>query len=149
MKKVIACVVVGLAMVATTFAQDKGIGLRFTGGYDNGAEASFQMDMGDANRLEADLGFGSYGGFALTGIYHWKWSLEEQLTEGFAWYAGPGAGIRINSNGFGAGIVGQIGIEYTFPSLPIQLSIDSRPGFYFGAGGYSDWGGALGVRYRF
>lgn len=149
MKKLIACAVVGLALAATTFAQDKGIGLRFNGGNNNGAEVSYQMNMGDANRLEADLGFGSFGGFSLTGIYHWTWSLEDQLTEGFAWYAGPGVGIRINNNGFGAGIVGQIGIEYTFPNVPIQLSIDSRPAIIFGAGGYNDFGGAFGVRYRF
>lgn len=149
MKKSIVCAVVGLVLTVTAFAQDKAIGLRFNGGYDNGAEISFQKSMGDANRLEADLGFGSNGGFALTGVYHWTWSLEEELAEGFAWYVGPGAGIRINNNGFGAGIVGQIGIEYVFPTVPIQLSIDSRPGIIFGAGGYNDLGGAFSVRYRF
>lgn len=149
MKKLIACAVVGLAMTAMTFAQDKGIGLRFSGGYDNGAEISFQKNMGDANRLEADLGFGSYGGFALTGIYHWTWSLEDELAEGFAWFAGPGVGIRANSNGIGAGIVGQIGIEYTLPTAPIQFALDSRPGIFFGNGRYGDWGGAFSVRYRF
>jgi len=148
MKKLIACAVVGLAMTAMTFAQDKGIGLRFSGGYDNSAEVSFQKKISDANRLEADLGFGSHGGIALTGIYQWTWSLEDEIAEGFAWFAGPGAGIRMNSNGFGLGIVGQIGIEYTIPSVPIQLGIDSRPGIIFGGGGYNDWGAAFSVRYR-
>ncbi len=149
MKKLIACAVVGLAMTAMTFAQEKGIGLRFNGGYDSGAEVSYQMNLSDANRVEVDLGFGSYGGFALTGIYHWTWSLEDELAEGFAWFVGPGVGLRVNNNGLGAGIVGQIGIEYTLPSLPIQFGIDSRPGIIFGGGGYNDWGGAFSVRYRF
>ena len=153
MKKLITLVVVCFALTASAVAQDKGIGLRFNGGYyDNGAEVgaevSFQMNMGDANRLEADLGFGTYGGFALTGIYHWMWNIDA-LGDGFAWFVGPGAGLRINSNGLGAGIVGQIGIEYTLPTLPIQFALDTRPSVFFGAARYNDWGGAFSVRYRF
>lgn len=149
MKKLIACAVVGLVMTATTFAQDKGIGLRFLSGYDNGAEISFQKKLSDANRWEGDLGFGNNGGVALTGIYHWTWSLEDELAEGFAWYAGPGVGLRANKDGLGGGIVGQIGIEYTLPKVPIQFAIDTRPGIFFGGPSYGDWGGAFSARYRF
>ncbi|NLE32267.1 MAG: hypothetical protein GX619_04485 [Bacteroidales bacterium] len=148
MKKILTVVALCFALAATAVAQEKGIGLRFNGGYDNGAEVSYQQNMGDANRLEADLGFGAYGGFALTGIYHWVFKLED-VTEGLAWYVGPGAGLRINSNGFGAGIVGQIGIEYTLPTAPIQFSLDSRPGVIFGNAGYNDFGAAFSIRYRF
>jgi len=148
MKKLIACAVVGLAMTAMTFAQDKGIGLRFNGGYDNSVELSGQWKKGDAHRIEADLGFGNNGGFALTGIYHWTWSLENELAEGFSWFVGPGVGFRANSNGVGAGIVGQIGLEYVLPTVPIQFGIDTRPGIILGGGGYNDWGAAFSVRYR-
>lgn len=148
MKKVLTVVALCFALAATAAAQDKGIGLRFNGGYDNGAEVSYQQKMGDANRLEADLGFGAYGGFSLTGIYHWVFGLED-VTDGLAWYVGPGAGLRIGSNGLGAGIVGQIGIEYTLPTVPLQFSIDTRPGVFFGKGAFNDWGAALGVRYCF
>lgn len=122
MKKILTVVALCFALAATAVAQEKGIGLRFNGGYDNGAEVSYQQNMGDANRLEADLGFGAYGGFALTGIYHWVFKLED-VTEGLAWYVGPGAGLRINSNGFGAGIVGQIGIEYTLTPVPASFLV--------------------------
>jgi hypothetical protein len=148
MKKIIALVLVCSAMVASAVAQDKAIGFRFNGGYDNGAEISFQKDQSATNRLEVDLGFGTYGGFALTGLYDWKWELND-VTEGLAWYAGPGVGLRLNSDGIGMGIVGQIGIEYNLEAAPIQFSLDARPGVFFGSAHYNDYGAAFGVRYRF
>jgi hypothetical protein len=150
MKKIILTALVSLALATSLNAQDKAIGLRLGGGTANGGEISFQMDMGDANRLEADLGFignANYSGVALTGIYQWVWDLAP-LGDGFKWYAGAGAGLRL-FNGLGLGIHGQIGIEYTFPSIPIQLSLDTRPGWYFGGVGGFDGGAALGVRYKF
>jgi hypothetical protein len=128
--------------------QDQGIGLRFTSGYRSGAEVSYQMKFSTANRLEADFGFEYEGGFAGTGIYHWVYELPD-LAEGFAWFVGPGAGLRIDSEGVGAGIVGQIGLEYTVPTLPLQFTLDSRPGIFFGANGHGDWGAAFSIRYLF
>lgn len=149
MKKLFALLVVGFAIVATTNAQ-QALGLRLGGGYENGVEVSYQQDLGTANRLEADLGFwgdSHYSGIALTGMYQWVWDLSE-LSEGFKWYAGPGVGVRM-FNGLGIGIHGQIGIEYTLPSFPLQFSLDARPGWYFGNSHGFGGGGALGVRYKF
>ena len=51
--------------------------------------------------------------------------------------------------GFSFGIVGQIGLEYTF-RIPLLLSFDYRPGWYFTPESEFDWSGfAVGVRYCF
>lgn len=150
MKKVFVILLVCLAAVGTISAQDKAIGLRLGGGSASGGEISFQKELSDANRVEFDLGFignNNYSGLSLTGVYQWVWDLEG-LGEGFRWYAGVGAGLRA-FNGLGLGLAGQLGIEYNFPSIPIQLSLDTRPGWYFGGVNGFDGGAALGVRYKF
>jgi hypothetical protein len=46
------------------------------------------------------------------------------------------------------GVGGQIGIEYKFRDLPIQVSLDARPMWDFlGDVNGLGWGGALGLRY--
>jgi hypothetical protein len=149
MKKLIAVLAVCFAVAATTNAQ-KAIGLRIGSGTANGGEISYQLDMSTANRLEADLGFinnNDHSGVSLTGIYQWLWDLEP-LGEGFKWYAGAGAGLRL-FDGIGLGIHGQLGIEYNFTDIPLQLSLDTRPGWYFGGENGMDAGAALSVRYKF
>ncbi len=148
MKKIFAAIVFCTTSLALASAIDQGIGLRFNSGYRSGAEVSYQMNFSTANRLEADFGFEYEGGFACTGIYHWVYDLSD-LAEGFAWFVGPGAELRSRNKGVGAGIVGQIGLEYTIPTLPLQFALDSRPGIFFGANGHGDWGAAFSIRYLF
>ena len=70
-------------------------------------------------------------------------------------YAGPGAQLgfyNLPEGGFGmnVGVAGQLGVEWNFPSVPLQLSIDWRPVFFFlnnRGFGYDSVG--LGLRYRF
>ncbi|MFA6589794.1 MAG: hypothetical protein WCS66_05575 [Bacteroidales bacterium] len=151
MKKIILVLAVCLLGFTATFAQNKAIGLR--GGY--GFEITYQQPIGDANRLEADLGLGAFNGLNIAAIYQWVWSLESiGLPEGFKWYAGPGAdlylGLGNNSAfpGLSAGVGGQIGIEYSFSEIPLQLSIDYRPMWMFGNFGYYN-GYAGAIRYIF
>ena len=44
---------------------------------------------------------------------------------------------------------GQIGVEFEIPSVPLNLSLDWRPVYYFNYGGFGWQGIALGIRYRF
>jgi opacity protein-like surface antigen len=131
------------------------LGLRFGGdGSVNGAEISYQHGIGNANRLEFDLGFASnknHNRTFVTVIYHWDW----RIVDAFNWYIGPGVGLGLfsydNAKSYlNVSIGGQIGIEYDFKrkGVPILLSIDARPmwdaiGDHAGLG----WGAALGVRY--
>lgn len=150
MKKLFTVLVVCF-VIATTASAQKALGLRLGAGSASGVEVSYQMDLGTANRLELDLGLESGGtnhsGMTLIGDYQWLWDLSD-LGEGFKWYAGAGAGLHIFDN-IGIGINGQIGIEYTLQEIPLQFSLDTRPGFYFGNGNGFAAGAALGVRYKF
>ncbi|OJV35977.1 MAG: hypothetical protein BGO29_00230 [Bacteroidales bacterium 36-12] len=130
----------------------KAIGLRGGGG----GEISYLHPLGDATRMELDLGF-NWGSIMAHGTYQWVKDLSS-VTEGLNWFYGAGAGLGFYTvpgiSGFTAGIVGQIGVEYNLPiSLPLMISLDYRPGVYFvpfapnitGA-----FGGVYGgIRYKF
>jgi len=133
------------------------LGLRF-GGDNTGYEFSYQRGLSDTNRFEADLGMASnnhYSAFKLTGLYQWVWNIDG----GFNWYAGVGGGLGSysnkdgyyhDSNGSFGTLNGDLGIEYDF-DIPLQISLDWRPGIYFGNyynEGYNS-NLALGLRYRF
>lgn len=149
MKKVlfIAALLIGFAGMASAQVDSKAIGLRFG----NAGEISYLHPLTDVNRLELDLGFGSwaYGGLYLNGIYHWVKDLSD-LADGFNWYFGGGAAIGVNSGSLGLGILGQIGLEYNFDGIPLQASLDWRPALHLVPGVKLGWDGvALGVRYKF
>ena len=150
MKKTILTLALALSFVSALTAQadSKAIGLRL--GY--GAELSYQQPLGNANRLELDLGL-NYWGFGLSGVYQWVWNISES-SPGFKWYAGVGAGLgsyhySSTLNSLGIGILGQIGIEYNF-NIPLQLSLDYRPGIYIIPAFWGSYDGiCLSARYRF
>ncbi|MBQ9451594.1 MAG: hypothetical protein IJU34_09830 [Bacteroidales bacterium] len=145
MKKFIAILVGVLAFAAVATAQPRALGIR--AGY--GAELSYQHG-GGAGFLEADLGFlGSGHGFYVTGIYDFILG-----SAGIAnFYVGPGVQLGFynydQKNGFNAGIAGQLGVEFEIPSVPLNISLDWRPVYYFQYGGFGWSGFALGLRYRF
>lgn len=145
MKKLIAILAGVLAFAAVASAQPRAIGIR--AGY--GGELSYQHSLG-SNFLEADLGFlGSAHGVYVTGIYDFV--LAQAGIVNF--YVGPGVQLGFyNYDGvssFNAGIAGQLGLEFELPSIPLNISLDWRPTYYFNVGGF-DWQGfALGIRYRF
>ena len=166
MKNIIYALGIALGFSFSISAQvnPHAIGIRGGGGnYGNGAEISYQHGMGDANRLELDLGWrgnngngNNYSSIHLAGIYHWDWN----ITEGLNWFVGPGAVVGLftdkfnnNNDGVILGVGGQIGIEYDFNQhdVPLLLALDTRPmwrliGFGKGGAGY---GGALSLRYTF
>lgn len=147
------------SLTAMSQVNEHAIGMRLGGGNYFGAEASYQRGLSNINRIEADLGLYSYSngsGFNLAGIYHWVWNIES----GFNWYAGPGAQIGSwayrngyddgRSTGVYLGVGGQVGVEYNFDEIPLNLSIDSRP--MFGIGNtYNDFyfGISIAARYVF
>ena len=131
---------------------DNAIGLRLGDSNGFGAEISYQRALGDANRLEFDLGWrngnnDNSDGYKLTGLYQWVMNLDG----GFNWYVGAGGGLadKLNTYIFAAG---DIGIEYNF-DIPLQLSLDFRPEIDFGDDTINnddlDFDIALGLRYQF
>ncbi|GHV27967.1 hypothetical protein FACS1894176_10300 [Bacteroidia bacterium] len=145
MKKIIFTVVCAVSSLGIAHAQNNAIGLRI--GYV--AEVSLHHVVSSDNRLEVDLGWNFDNGANLTGIYQWGWNLSD-WAEGFKWYAGMGAGAGIWKKDFAISAVGQVGIEYNFNNIPLQLTVDYRPGISL-IPGIAGPGGdvALGVRYNF
>lgn len=119
-----------------------------------GAEVSYQRYVAPANRLEATLGINKYG-FCAELTHQWMFEISSGAPGVWQWYAGAGAGLGVwNSKdveaGFCLGVLGQVGIEYSFAKVPLMLSLDYRPGFYVIPATAFDWTGfALGFRYCF
>lgn len=167
MKKVILSVFMLLGLALSTQAQDiskNALGLRLGDNDGFGGEISYQRGLSKNNRLELDLGFrnsNNVDAFKLTGIYQWVWNIDG----GFNWYAGVGGGVGSYSYDYKIGndkfkdsgaivfVAGDLGIEYNFKEVPIQLSLDIRPELYFNSDNYRSDNFApdlaLGIRYRF
>lgn len=154
-KMLLVFIVMGMVIYAQAQVSPHAIGVRLGGnGHVNGAELSYQHGLGEANRLEFDLGFG-YGKdhhrSFLAVIYHWDWN----ITSGLNWYVGPGGSIGFhsydhNDNYLNVALGGQLGLEYNFMAqgTPILLSIDTRPMWDFvGDHAGLGWGAAFGIRY--
>lgn len=148
MKKLLAIFVALAAFALAANAQPRGIGVRF--GYN--FEASYQHEVGmNGNFLELDAGYFPGHGLYGTGIYDFNiYSLDGDLV----FYGGPGitAGVGAFNDrytGFDFGIAAQIGGEFNFPGLPLSISLDWRPCWYFLDSGFVPYGFAFGVRYRF
>lgn len=154
MKKFILSLALVVSMVGALSAQvdSKAIGVRFGGFYGSGGEITYQHPLGNANRVEVDLGVNHYG-FGLSGVYQWVWDLSD-LADGFNWYAGVGGALgsydfKDNDHAFGLGVLGQVGIEYNF-NIPLQLSLDYRPGLYIMPSYKGIYDGiCLSARYKF
>lgn len=149
MKKVIVIIISTLLLGAVASAQPRALGVRAT----YGAELSYQAHMG-GNFAEFDLGWSS-GYTNLAAVYDIILGGESN----FNFYAGPGADVCLYNNvtsngnetiGLGLGVVGQIGMEYEFDAVPLNLSLDWRPIFrLIGPTGFGWDSIALGIRYRF
>lgn len=162
MKKIILSAFMLMGLAFSTQAQEiskNALGLRLGDNDGFGGELSYQRGLSDNNRLELDLGWrnsNNVDAFKLTGVYQWVWNIDG----GFNWYAGVGGGVgnwSIDAPGVDdsktfAFVAGDLGIEYKFDEVPIQLSLDIRPELYFSDNYYGDNFGpdlALGIRFTF
>ncbi|MFT3738569.1 MAG: hypothetical protein QM786_07405 [Breznakibacter sp.] len=159
-KTVLVLFALMLGTVAFAQINDHALGLRLGGSNSVSNEISYQHGLSNKNRFEADLGLRNhkyYSAFSLSGVYQWVWGIES----GFSWYAGVGGQLGSwswkdkysgdDDSGTWLAVLGQIGIEYQFTEIPIQISIDTRPSIglvnYNSELGY--WDLALGIRYTF
>jgi len=166
MKKLFLSAFMLLGLAAATQAQDfskNALGLRLGDNDGFGGEISYQRGLSKNNRLEFDLGWRNskhVDAMKLVGLYQWVWDIDK----GFNWYAGVGAGIGswrydyngVSENGSIILAAGDLGIEYNFAEVPLQLSLDFRPEFYLNNSGDNQFREdnfgpdiALGIRYRF
>jgi hypothetical protein len=149
-------------LVMISIAQEK----RYQAGFRMGA---INPDMW---AFEGILGFRS-GGVQLYGLVEKHTRLEFPRTDRFSLYFGGGAHVgfvgwhnhsdydyyghynhweRYACYGMAFGIDGILGMEYTFPSVPITLGADFKPFFEFYGPFYfrvNFWDFAFGIRYTF
>lgn len=162
MKKILLTATMFIGMAFSANAQDiskNALGLRLGDNDGFGGEISYQRGLSNKTRLEFDLGWrnsNDVDAIKIVGLHQWVWNIDG----GFNWYAGLGGGLgswSYDKNGFddsGSFVfaAGDIGIEYNF-DVPIQLSLDFRPEFYFNSDDFREdnFGPdiALGIRYRF
>ena len=150
MKKFILVMAAVLGLAAVAAAQPRAIGVR--AGY--GAELSYQHTLGGNNFGELDLGW-SVGSVRIGAAYDFLIAPVGPLN----FYAGPqayvGFGPSADAEGnsktsLWAGVGAQLGLEYCFDSIPLQLSLDWKPSFNIvPASGFGWQGIALGIRYLF
>ncbi len=154
-KKLILIAAVVLGCSAVVSAQPRAIGGRLAYGID----ASYQHQMNGENFIEATLGAFMFDKFSTTGTYNFMIAQPAWTAKGeWGFYAGPGASLSFADHFFSIGLVGQVGLEYTF-WFPLQLSVDLRPQigmntFHGNSDFYTDgltYGliPTVGVRYRF
>ncbi|HLT08606.1 MAG TPA: hypothetical protein VK014_13835 [Cyclobacteriaceae bacterium] len=126
-----------LGFGSQAFAQDyqTGVGLRL--GVSNGL--SVKHFVSDRAAVEGLL-HTRWRGLMITGLYEVHQDIQD--APGLRWFYGGGAHIgtwngkrghpdwRHNHNGYTVfGIDGIIGLDYTFASAPINLSLDYKPAF--------------------
>ncbi|MCI2082411.1 MAG: porin family protein [Bacteroidales bacterium] len=156
MKKILLTLALLCAVMAAGNAQPRAIGVRL--GY--GADFSYQQSASRNNMWDITVGgegkvWDDTKGYWLSAsfMYDWVWNIQG----GFNWYAGPGFGIGLGMGSYSddegtyaINVGGQIGIEYEFASLPLNLSLDYRPMYnVLGTNGDNLYYAALGIRYRF
>jgi len=141
-----------LALVAGTFtlSHAQEIGVRFGSFTGNGGVALDGIfSTGEFSRIHADLSFGR--GIGIDAL--WDFIYRPLGNEAFDWYLGAGPFLYIPFDAdydFGLGAIGELGLAYTFASVPISISFDWRPYFRLLETTNISFGGfGLNVRYVF
>lgn len=169
MKKLFT-IVFALVLFSAPFAESKAqkvtdyetaVGLRLAWGI----SATGKHFINDAHAIEGILnyrsfGFGSfnYGWMRITGLYLVHNDLSEVM-DNLSWYWGGGAYVGFYTGDFDysgsrfkstfIGISGAIGLDYSLPNTPVNVSLDWIPSFRVtgGGNGFSGESGGIAVRY--
>lgn len=138
--------------VSLSWGQSYRTGIGFKGGFPGYGGINLKHDFG-----------GIYGDFTVGGSNNWLsfTALAEKQTsisDGFEWYVGLGGYLyswrnsyyykdKYYNHGAAFGIVGALGLEYTFAEFPLNLGVDIGPAVnltpYFGIG----FGGNFAARF--
>ena len=142
MKKIFAVLFAAFAFVALASAQPRALGVRV--GW--GGEISYQHTLGAENFLKVDAGWGA-NSVSIGAAY----DFQIAPVGPFGFYAGPSAQVWMGGDDdFVLGVGAQVGLEYIFPSFPLQISLDWRPVFdLIPSTGFGWQSVGLGIRYAF
>lgn len=156
MKKIIlsvACIVIFYCAHSQSDYK-RAIGGRLTSHFRYDAVAlSYKNFITDNGAFEFNLGFGGRNiyvpnsggktsfspGVSVSGSYQYHVDIFTPTDENLRWFAGGGLtmfNVMSKNNayeGFGAGLFGTAGIDYTFKNSPVNLTADWRPTFFLAA----------------
>lgn len=141
LKKYLALIVLFAGSIFISNAQE--IGLRFGDVSAGNVAIDGIFSTSDFSRIHADVSFGN--GLGVDAL--WDFVYRPLGDEALNWYAGVGPYIQI-ADPFWLGVVGELGIDYQFDTVPISLSFDWRPALSIVEKTQLHWGGfGLNVRY--
>jgi hypothetical protein len=123
-------IVVSIGFISSLHAQDAqdyklGLGVRLSNAsptLNNSVSIKYFMPSGSA-ALEGLISFGSR--FGIGGLYEIHRPIN--ATPGLKWYYGAGAYVGFSSGDTYLGPTGTVGLDYKFPSIPLNLSLDWKP----------------------
>ncbi len=79
--------------------------------------------INEKHALEALVGFGD--GLGVCGLYEWHQPVA--AVEHLQWFAGAGAYAAYRTKTAFIGAAGIVGVDYKFPDIPLNISIDWKP----------------------
>ncbi len=157
MKKVLITILFSSILFSlSTSAQnyDNAVGLRLGWGLGGSIKHFFDESKAVEGILQLGGPFSNYT--QVTGLFQIHKPLDE-VTPGLQWYFGGGGFVGFFSGVFSTystriGIAGNIGLDYAFEDIPLNISLDWVPGIAiigFGTGFGAGTAGGLAVRYIF
>jgi hypothetical protein len=124
-----------------------------------GSGLTYQHFFTDQRVLEA-IAYQRFGGVNLTVLMEGHQQFFD--IRGLKWFYGAGGHVWIynkssvlqenflRENSYALGVDGIIGMAFYLRSLPLQFSVDWKPGFNLKGSSYIEWdSGGMSVRYRF
>jgi hypothetical protein len=130
---------------------DQAIGIKIPAGF----SVTYKQFISDTHSIEAQASFWQKG-FRLSGLYEFNFYTFDGVPN-LGWFVGGGAHIgtwnskykeEYDSN-VDFGIDGIIGLDYKFPDLPLNLSVDWQPSLALIGSNFSPAYGGIGIRYTF
>ena len=115
-------VILSILIVSVAYSNAQELGVRF--GNVSGGNVAIDgiFSTGKFSRVHGDVSFGNGAGIDLL----WDFIYRPISGEAFKWYLGAGPYVWIDDP-FWLGAAGEIGLEYSFETIPISLSMDWRP----------------------
>jgi len=114
--------------------------------------ASYKMFVSEKNAFEAFAGFRGYVGYSNVLNVGLLYQIHNPIgsVDRLKWYYGFGGNLSLGGGATSIGISGNIGLDYSFSDIPLNLSLDWVPTFILGKASYNGFGadfGGLTARY--
>ena len=125
MRKLLTLVFLVASSFFAAHAQDYkvGLGVRLSSASPTLSNAiTLKYNMTQQHSLEGIISFGSR--FGLGGLYEIN---KTTTVSGLNWFYGGGAYVGFEDGNTYLGPTGIIGLDYKFPSIPLNLSLDWKP----------------------